>query len=523
MMITTDGTVRDAEISALKTKYENEIKELRILLKYYEEQFRLLKKRQFSSSSEKSSYDQLRLDIDEIKTIISENIVTENDEEESDTHTVKGHKRRKRTRKEMLPEGLPVEEIICELSEEERLCPDCGVEMNVIGHTHREEIVVIPAKVEIRRYSACTYVCKECDEAPVIKARLPNSVIKGSNIASPEFIAYTMHQKFTMGIPLYRQEQEWLRQGIELSRQTMANWLIHSTERWLMPLFDELKKQLLLSGVLHGDETTLQVLREPGKTPQSNSYLWCYRTSGDTDNPIVLAEYKPDRKTHNPSIFLKGFKGYLHTDGYEAYHKLPSGIIVVGCWAHVRRKWDEALKVVPKENRKDCAALIGKRYCDKLFAIERELADRGVENRFKERLKRLQPLMEEFFVWAFGLDARPKSTLGRAITYMASQKRYLMNVLLDGRLELSNNRVERTIKPFVICRKNFLFANTPQGAVAAATIFSLIETAKENGLNPFEYLTYVFRLAPNIDINDPENIRLLLPAGYKKFIKPESL
>jgi transposase len=414
---------------------------------------------------------------------------------------------------------MPVEEIFCDVSEDERICLDCGKEMHMIGHDYRDELVVIQAKVKIRRYAARTYLCKECSETiectPAIRAEIPKPVIKGS-FASPESVAYAAHQKFVMGVPLYRQEQEWQRQGVLLSRQTMSNWLIKSAEQWLKPLVEELKRRLLLRDVLHADETTFQVLKEQGKMPQSLSYLWCYRTSGDTDEPIVLAEYKPDRKTYNPKDFLRGFSGYLHADGYDAYHKLPSEIVIVGCWSHVRRKWDEALKIVKSEDRDGCTAMHGKRYCDKLFAVEREIASLDAQERLKHRVEYLKPLMEEFFTWASNVVERPKSALGRAISYMFSQRQYLENIFLDGRLELSNNRVERTVKPFVISRKNFLFANTPGGAVSAATIFSLIETAKETGVNPFDYLSYVFKTAPNLDLNNSENLEALLPIGYKR-------
>jgi transposase len=514
MMKPIEITERDAEIEALK----NRINELELLLKHYEEQFRLSQKKRFGASSEKSEYDQLSMYIEELKTAVLETA-----EKAVDTQTVSEQTRTKRRREELWPKDLPVEEIVCELPAEERLCPDCGEEMLVIGHECRDELVVIPAKVEIRRYKACTYACNVCaeeaDHTPIIKARTSNAVIKGS-FASPEFVAYAAHQKFAMGVPLYRQEQEWKRQGVHLSRQTMANWLIYSAEHWLRPLIHELKRRLLLQRAIHADETTFQVLKEPGKTPQSLSYLWCYRTSGDSAEPIVLAEYKPDRKKENPSAFLKGFSGYLHTDGYDAYHKLPPEIVIVGCWAHVRRKWDEALNVVPKSDREGCSALLGKRYCDRLFAIDRELASLDSDERYAIRLERMKPLMDEFFSWAGSIEERPKSAMGKAISYMFSQRQYLQNVLLDGRLELSNNRAERTIKPFVISRKNFLFANTTSGADAAAILFSLIETAKETGVDPFGYLVYVFKSAPSTDMNNPENLQALLPSGYRKLYCP---
>jgi len=311
-----------------------------------------------------------------------------------------------------------------------------------------------------------TYICRECedssDRAIIIKTKAPNAVIKGS-FASPESVAYAIHQKFVMGVPLYRQEQEWKRKGVALSRQTLANWLVKASECWLTPLANELRQRLLSQAVAHADETTFQVLKEYNKTPQSKSYLWCYRTSGDTDEPIVFAEYKPDRKHKNPVEFFANFKGYLHTDGYEAYHKLPKDIVVVGCWAHVRRKWDAALKIIKANDRSNTLELKGKHYCDEMFDIERVLAPLPPDEKYKARLKALKPVMDEFFVWIGTIRTPPKSLLGKAVGYMLSQKEYLQNVLLDGRLELSNNRAERTIKPFVICRKNFLFANTVRG------------------------------------------------------------
>ena len=518
MINNTSTTVCDDEFSNLK----NRVRELENLVKFYEEQFKLFKKRQFGVSSEKSEYDQLKID----ELIESGDLEASIKDEHTNLELIKSHFRKaKTTRADSLPKDIVVEEIICELSAEERLCPECGDEMNIMGNEYRDELVVIPAKTMIRRYTARAYICKDCskttERTPIAKAMWPNPVIKGS-FASPESIAYSAHQKFTMGIPLYRQEQEWKRQDVLISRQTMANWLIRSAKDWLEPIMYELKRRLLLSKVLHADETTFQVLKEPGKRAQSKSYLWCYRTSGDTDEPIVLAEYRPDRKTYNPTIFLEGFSGYLHADGYDAYHKLPPEIVVVGCWSHVRRKWDEALKIIKPEDRAGSMAMTGKQYCDKLFSVEREIAHFNASQRYEHRIRKLKPLMDEFFGWITGIEAavRPKSPTGSAISYMLSQKQYLQNILLDGRLELSNNRIERTIKPFVLSRKNFLFADTQRGADTAAIFFSLIETAKETGLNPYDYLTYVFRTAPNMDISNPDNLSTLLPAGYKKIYCP---
>jgi hypothetical protein len=278
-----------------------------------------------------------------------------------------------------------------------------------------------------------------------------------------------------------------------------------------------MKVKLLKHEVLFADETTLQVLREPGKTAQSKSYMWLYRTGGDAINPIVLYEYQPDRRAIHPINFLRGFSGYLHTDGYDGYHKLPEEIVVIGCWSHCRRKYDEALKSLPEKDRNGSVALRGLQYCDKLFEIERKLSELTPEDRHIKRQELAQPVVEEFFAWAGSLKVLPKSSIGKAVYYTLSQRKYLERYLLDGRLECSNNRSERSIKPFVIGRKNWLFNNTPKGAQASSIIYSIIETAKENGLNPFAYLTRVLKAAPNIDFrNDPTALESLMPWRQSK-------
>ena len=500
-----DAAVSTENVAELKSR----IAELEILVKYYEEQFRLAKHRQFGASSEKSEYDQLNM-FNEAEATADANVP------EPELIEIERHYR-KRTRlvNDRLPEYLPVEVVEHDLPADEQFCPECGGPLHVMGREKRRELVIVPAQVKIREHVRKVYTCRECEKdeygAPILKAAVDESVIKGS-FASPEAIAHIMTQKFVMGMPLYRQEQEWKRQGIEISRQTISNWVLRATEDWLEPIYDVLHEMLCNHDVLHADETTLQVLHEPGKTPQSKSYMWLYRTSGDAVHPIVLYEYQPDRRAKRPAAFLEGFKGYLHTDGYDGYHGLPKEIMVVGCWAHVRRKFDEALKALPEKDRIGSEALQGKRFCDRLFALERNFEKMSPDERFKARQKQSKPVMDEFFMWAEHSSALPKVPLGKAIRYALDQRRYLERYLLDGRLEFSNNRAERSIKPFVIDRKNFLFANTARGAKASAVMFSLIETAKENGLNPFKYLTYIFENAPNWDIRNSLNMMdLLIP------------
>ena len=295
----------------------------------------------------------------------------------------------------------------------------------------------------------------------------------------------------------------------------MASWLIRVCVDYLEPLYDELHKKLLLHKFLHGDGTVFKVLKEPGKPPQSQSHMWVYRTSGDAEHPIVLYNYQPDKTKERPKVFLDGFVGYLMTDGESSYHTLPDSIIVVGCVSHVRRKFVDALKAIKnRDNRAGSNAQIGVDYCDELFRIELEMEASSFEERHEIRSNLSKPVLEEFRKWLISVQPHiaPKSATGKAVNYALNQWKYIERYLLDGRIEISNNRCERSVKPFVINRKNFLFADSVAGARAAAVLQSLTETAKENGLNPFEYLSYVLKTAAGHNLRDNQNmVSALLP------------
>ena len=377
--------------------------------------------------------------------------------------------------------GLPVETIEHTLPEEERVCPECGGVMHVMGHDCRRELKVIPARVVVVEHNQEVYACRDCeknnDHVPIVKAPMPEPVIKGS-LASPSAVAHIMVQKYVMCAPLYRQEQAWEREGVVLSRQTMANWVIKCAFDWLALIYIRLIACLLTHDILHADETTVQVLKEPGRKPQSKSYMWLYRTSGETKTPIVLYEYQQTRHHEHPEAFLKNWSGYLLTDGLHQYHLLD--VTNVGCWAHMRRKFDEALKAMEENQRPGSRAQKGQDFCNRLFALERKWVNLSPEERYENRLEESKPLAEEFFAWAQSARGKvlPRSTLGRALAYACEQRQFLMNVYLDGRLEISNNRAERSIKPFVMGRKNWLFCNTQGGATASSIVYSIIETAK---------------------------------------------
>ena len=478
------------------------------------EQFRLAQHRRFGASSEKSSerdVDQLNL-FNEAE-IASDILIPEPELTEVEKHF---RKRGNMVNRNDLPDNLPIETVEHDLPADEQICPECDGDLHVMGtEALRRELKLIPAKAVIVEHIRKIYACRHCEKdgcgVPIVKATVSNPIIRGG-FASAEAVAHIATQKFVMAIPLYRQEQEWARYGINLSRQTMSNWLIKATFDWLEPIYDALKEMLCLREVLHADETTLQVLHEAGKEAGSKSYMWLYRTGGDTNCPIVLYDYQPDRKAEHPKRFLENFSGYLHADGYDGYHALSDNIKVAGCFSHARRKFDEAIKGLSKKDQAGSTAMIGKRFCDKLFSLERDFAKLSPEERFEKRQEVSKPVFDEFYKWLSTLNPPPKTGLYTAVIYSRNQRGYLERYLEDGRLEISNNRAERSIKPFVIGRKNWLFANTPRGAKASAILFSIIETAKENDLNPFAYLTYVFNNAPNWDIlKNADCLERLLP------------
>ena len=498
---------------------EAEIINLKQQVQLLQELLRLARLRQYGSSSEKS----VAIDDGEQLSFFNEAEVTANPTApEPELEQITYKRKKQKGKREMDFSGFPVEQIVHELPESERICPDCGGQTHACGHeVHRRELTVVPAQFKVTEHVQTVYSCRGCekeaadDPTPMLKSAVPAPVIRGSGVASPSLLAYIAHQKYALALPLYRQEQEFKRLGLGLSRQTMANWLIYISAKYVRPIYDALKTELLTRQVLHADETVVQALCEPDKKPQSKSRMWLYRTSGDARRHIILYDYQPGRGHEYPTGFLDSWSCYLHTDGWQAYHKLKNAT-VVGCWAHVRRKFADVLKATPEKARAESESMRGKQFCDKLFALERKFANLPPEDHFKARYearqKESKPVMDAFFDWVNKTFALPKSGLGEAISYAVGQRIYLQRVLLDGRLELSNNRAERSVKPFVIGRKNWLFCDSVKGANTSAALYSIIETAKENGLHPFHYLEFVFRTAPGLDIDgDPSALNLLLP------------
>ncbi|MBD0380993.1 IS66 family transposase [Paenibacillus sp. WST5] len=501
----------NAKLEQQNHQQERELAELSAKLKWYEEQFRLTQHKRFGASSEKTNPDQLELNLFNEAEVLA---TPKGHEPEMEKIT---YERRKLTgKREADLSDLPVETVTYQLEEGEQVCACCGGPLHEMSTETRSEIAVVPPQVKVVRHVRKVYACRHCErhelQTPIVTAPMPKPVYPG-RLASPSAMAYVMCQKYVDGLPLYRQEQQFARLGYTLSRQTMANWMVQGAEQRMLPVVEEMKRHLRKQDVLHADETTLQVLREPGKSAESTSYLWLYRTGRDT-TPVVIYDYQRTRGGEHPRDFLGGFRGYLHVDGYAGYHKV-NGVTLVGCWAHARRKYAEALKAAPEaKGNPETVGAQGLAYCNQLYDIERELKDSTPEERQKAREEQSRPVLEAYHAWLRQQKARtmPKSLIGQAIAYSLNQWDKLTAFLTDGRLEIDNNRSERSIKPFVIGRKNWLFANTPRGAKASAAIYSVIETAKENGLHPFRYLMYLFEQLPQLpDLREPNALELFMP------------
>ena len=457
-----------------------------------------LQKMQFGQSSEKAKYvlgnpDQL--------SFFNEAEVCAFDPA-PEPELVREHTRKPKRTKEELARDLPVKKTVIELPEDKRGCDICDGQLVPIGQELvRRELNIIPAQVFVEEIYRVNYACppcqKETDEANIIKAPVPEPVVK-RGLASPSSVAFTLYQKFVNAMPLYRQEEDWKHHGLSLSRATLANWIIYVSIHWFQPLYDLLKTHLLASPVDHADETVIQVLKEDGKTPQSESRMWVYATGNTGKPPVILFEYQPSRSGVHAKNFLAGFTGYLVSDGYIGYSSVP-GVTHCGCWQHVRRKWTDA---IPKTKDKQGKALEGFKFCERLFALERGFALMTPEKRLEERLKFSKPILEAYFKWLETVNPFAGSKLAQAVVYSRNQRKPLSAFLLDGRIEISNNRAENAIRPFCVGRKNWLFADTVRGAQSSAIAYSIVESAKANGLNPYQYLLHLLSELPTVLTKD---------------------
>jgi transposase len=460
--------------------------------------------KRFGASSEKSP-DQAAL-FDEAEALIE---IEEPVESEAGPAAL-GKKRKPGRRP--LPVELPREEVIHDLTEAEKVCGCCGGALHPIGEARSEQLEIIPARARVIVHVRPKYACRHCEDGIACAALPPQPIPK--SIATPALLAWVVTGKFLDRMPLYHLEGVFARLGVDLSRTTLAEWMIRAGTL-LDPLYQALHRALIGVDIVQGDETTLQVLKEPGKQAQSKSYLWVYRAG--TGPPITLYEYQPGRGAEHPERFLAGFSGYLQSDGYSGYARLcanNTALTAVGCMVHVRRKFHEAEKTHPNHKaRQGSAASRALGFIGKLYAVEKRTRDLSPEERYRGRQEMAKPLLDTFHAWLVKTRPRvaPKSLLGEAIGYALNQWPTLVTYLEDGRLEIDNNATERDIRPFVMGRRAWLFAATPKGAQASAVLYSVVLCAKANGLDPYRYLRRLFERLPTIDPEDTAAIEALLP------------
>jgi len=492
---------------AERAELENERTALRQTLDEYKaenerlaEAVRLLKHQRFGRSSERGEPVEQRGLFNEAEVVTDAGPA----EAEEDAVEVPAHRRCRGGRKP-LPDHLPRVEMLRDLDEREKICPnDPSHTFSRIGEEKAERLVYKPAELYVEVEIRPKYACGTCKDGIACQKPSPQPIPK--SMASASLLSQIVAAKYVDGLPLHRQEQILARLGIDLPRSTLASWVIRCGEL-VSPLTSLLLERIRDGVYVLADETPFQVLKETGKRAESQSYLWALRLE-DPDHPLLYYEYAPTRSGEVASRLLEGFGGYLQTDGYAGYDGFDdasSKVVHVGCFAHARRKFDEALRgqggskgKSKKTTTKSRVAEQGLSRINKLFKVERKYREVSPEERHRRRQEELAPLIDELRDWTTGAVGRvpPTSLTGKAIAYLDGQWPKLERVLEDGRLELSTNSIERAIRPFVIGRKAWLFADTPSGATASARLYSLVETAKANGLEPWAYLERVFTLLP---------------------------
>lgn len=469
------------------------------------EQVILSRRRQFGRSSELSAQFRLFDEADalEADTSQTDEVVTLTQAEPAARTACKPAARGKRA---PLPVALPRIEIVHDVPEADRTCA-CGTPMVEIGQDVSEQLDIIPMQVRVLRHIRKRYACPGGEAAPVT-APVPAHVLPKSN-ASSDLLAMLLTVKYVDGLPLARFEHVLARSGVTVPRQTLARWVM-GTARALQPIHNLLRDHLLASPVIHMDETTVQVLREAGRSASSTSYMWV-QTGGPPARPVVIYDYDASRSGQVPVRLLEGWQGYLMTDGYEGYNAVgrSDGVEHLVCWAHARRGLVDAVKVQGKGKRgraDEALALIGK-----LYRIEREYKDATDERRHAARQAHSVPVLAELRAWLDKTRPQvvPGLALGKALAYLDRYWGKLTRYSERGDLPMDNNRCENAIRPFVVGRKAWLFSDTPAGAHASALIYSLVQTAKANGREPYTWLRRVLRELPKAQSVD--DYEALLP------------
>jgi transposase len=494
----------------------------RARIEFLEERIRFFQKQLFGRRSEKRPQESQGRQLE----LFNEAEVLTEKPAEAETLVVPEHTRRRPKRKP-LPENLPRVEVIHDLDEGEKVCA-CGGDLSRIGEEVSEKLDIVPAKIQVIRHIRYKYACKHCEgvesEGPTVKTAPPPAEIIPKGMATAGLVAHIAVAKYADALPLYRQEKIFARHGIELTRSTMAGWMVKAADR-CEPLMRLLRRELVSGPLVNVDETPVQVLDEPGRANTTKSYMWVFR-GGTPGKEAVLYRYSPTRSSDVPKEMLRGYGGYLQTDAFSAYDGLDKQVRLVGCFAHVRRNFVRVVEARGKGARKTGSAEVALEYIRRLYAIEKVARKQGLSapELCEFRREKAEGLLSEFKAW---IDNRirltpPKGLLGKALTYALNHWPKLIRYAEDGHITPDNNAAENAIRPFVVGRKNWLFAGHPNGAHAGATLFSLIETARACGLEPYRYLRFLFEKLPSAQtVEDydallpqrltPEQLALSLP------------
>ncbi len=444
----------------------------------------------------------------------AETVIAQTDEVDEPTEiVVAAHKRGGRRK---FPKSLPHVTIVHDIPEVDKQCDECQQLMTVIGVDRTEKLKYIPATLEVEVHERPKYSCKACECAPKQAKPAPQAIAK--SIATASLLSHVLISKFIDATPLYRQQQQWKRLGIDLGRSLLSSWVV-KCGALLLCLWELMQQDLQTSDYVQADETPVQVLHEEGRLASQKSYMWLFQC-GPPGKRIILYHYAPTRAACVPADILgESFRGYLQTDGYSGYHAICArdGVSGVGCMAHGRRKFVDAAKIHKRRGlAHEAVAMIKRLYAVEKLAKTRMKNDKNFtfDDRKALRLKKAKPILDTFKQWLdqHKDDVVPKSAIGKAMTYARNEWSRLIVYLEDGRIEIDNNGGERSIKPFVIGRKNWLFCNTASGAKASAVIYSLLQSAKANDLPLMAWLTFVLEELPRCT-NDDE-LRSLLPHNF---------
>ena len=503
-------------------KLSGEIQDLNKKMEVLIEQITLANKNRFGRASEKMM-DTSQICFMEVDgTIVFFNeaeAVSDLDAEEPDTLESKPVRKPKAVgKKDADIKGLPVNVINHYMTEEE-LTEEFGENgwkqlPDAISKRYR----FIPAKVEIDKHHVGVYASKK--DGRILKADHPKALLHGS-LVSPTIAAAIINGKYVNAIPLYRLEQEFSRYGLTITRQNMANWMIRLGESYLAVLYDYLHQKIYDYHVIQADETPVLVNRD-GRSAGSKSYMWVYR-SGHlyADKQIVLYGYHKTRNSSHPREFLRDYSGICVTDGYQVYHTIEKereDLRIAGCWVHARRKFDEALAVIPKAHQNKSDAFLVIKQIQAIYREEGKLSQLSSEERLMQRQLVIKPLVDALFVYLKKMEPTVPASgqLRKAYTYILNQEKYLRVFLEDGEVPIDNNASERAIRGFCIGKKNWQMIDTINGAHSSAIIYSIAETAKANNLKPYDYFVYLLEEIPkHMDEEDRSFLEDLLPWSQK--------